>query len=110
MDERLPWHHDLWRQLQQRRNVDRLPHALLLAGPVGLGKGLFARRLARALLCEAPAAEGEACGQCRSCRLFRVGSHPDYRVVQPEEDKKSSEGESISGMLGKRVQKERKAK
>ena len=87
-DERLPWHRDLWRQLQQRRAAGRLPHALLLAGPAGLGKGLFARRLARALLCDHPAVDGEACGQCRSCRLFRAGSHPDYSVVQPAEDGK----------------------
>lgn len=87
-DERLPWHQDLWRQFQQRRTAGRLPHALLLSGPAGLGKGTFARRLARALLCDRPDADGEACGRCRSCRLFRAGSHPDYSVVQPEEDGK----------------------
>lgn len=87
-DDRLPWHQDLWRQLQQRQAAGRLPHALLLAGPAGLGKGSFARRLARALLCEHPDTEGEACGQCRSCRLFRAGSHPDFSVVQPPEDGK----------------------
>jgi len=85
-DDRLPWHRDPWRRIQQRRAAGRLPHALLLSGPAGLGKGLFARGLARALLCERPDAGGEACGQCRSCRLFRAGSHPDYSVVQPEED------------------------
>ncbi|MDS4027679.1 MAG: DNA polymerase III subunit delta' [Candidatus Contendobacter sp.] len=87
-EERLPWHRDLWWRLQQRRVAGRLPHALLLAGPAGLGKGLFARRLARAGLCDHPDTEGEACGQCRSCRLFRAGSHPDYNVVQPAEDGK----------------------
>ena len=86
MDEHLPWHQELWQSLQQRRAAGRLPHALLLMGPAGLGKGLFARRLARVLLCEAPNAEGDACGQCRSCRLFLAGSHPDYSVVQPVED------------------------
>ncbi|MDG4550873.1 MAG: DNA polymerase III subunit delta' [Candidatus Contendobacter sp.] len=87
-DERLPWHRDLWRRWRERRAAGRLPHALLLSGPAGLGKGLFARRLARALLCDRPDAEGEACGQCRSCRLFRAGSHPDHSVVRPEEDGK----------------------
>ncbi len=87
-DERLPWHQDLWRQWQRRRVAGRLPHALLLSGPAGLGKGRFARRLARALLCAHPGAEGEACGQCRSCRLFRAGSHPDYSLARPEEDGK----------------------
>lgn len=110
MDERLPWHQTLWRQLQQRRSAERLPHALLLTGAAGLGKSLFARRLARALLCETPAAEGEACGQCRSCQLFRAGSHPDYRLVQPEEDKKISDGDSLAGDAGETGAKKKKSK
>ncbi len=88
MDERLPWHLSMWQQCQQRLASGRLPHALLLAGPAGLGKRAFAHRLANALLCEAPAAEGDACGQCRACRLLRAGSHPDHRMVQPAEDGK----------------------
>lgn len=88
MDERLPWHEPLWRQLQSRLAADRLPHALLLAGPSGLGKQIFARRLAGALLCTAPEVGGDACGRCRGCRLFQVGSHPDLSVVRPAEDGK----------------------
>ena len=88
MDPRLPWHREQWRQIQQRRSAGHLPHALLLVGPPGMGKSLFARRLARALLCESPAAEGESCGQCRSCRLFQAGSHPDYSPVRPLEEGK----------------------
>jgi len=67
----------------------RLPHALLLAGRVGLGKLVFARRLARALLCEKRTDEGDACGCCRGCRLFRAGSHPDFSAVRPAEDGKA---------------------
>ena len=87
-DTRLPWHDALWRQLQQRRAADRLPHALLLAGPAGLGKLIFARRLAQALLCESPDVGGDACGRCRGCRLFQAGSHSDYHSVQPAEEGK----------------------
>ncbi len=97
MDGHLPWHDPLWQQIQQRHAAGRLPHALLLAGPAGLGKLIFARRLAQALLCESPAAEGDACGQCRSCRLFRAGSHPDYSVVQPEDEQKSTESDPATG-------------
>jgi len=61
---------------------------MLLSGPVGLGKQRFARRLAQALLCETPDAEGDACGRCRGCRLFQAGSHPDYNPVQPAEEGK----------------------
>ncbi len=86
MSEALPWQEAQWRHMQQRRCAGRLPHALLLSGPSGLGKGQFARRLAQGLLCSAPDAGGDACGQCRSCRLFVAGSHPDYRWVQPAEE------------------------
>lgn len=92
---RLPWQQELWRQMQQRRAAGRLPHALLLAGPVGLGKGCFARRLAQAVLCPQPDPAGDACGQCRSCRLWQAGSHPDYRLIQPEEDGKAIKVEQI---------------
>lgn len=88
MDERLPWHQHLWQQFQQRVAAGRLPHALLLSGPAGLGKLAFARRMAQALLCEAPAAGGDACGRCRGCRLFRAGSHPDCSAVRPAEEGK----------------------
>lgn len=93
-DEPLPWHEDLWQQLQQRRASGRLPHALLLTGPAGLGKVVFAHRLAQGLLCESPDTEGNACGDCRACHLFQAGSHPDYTVIHPEEEHKSTEDNS----------------
>lgn len=83
----LPWQADHWRQLQQARQEDRLPHALLLHGRSGLGKGLFARALAQSLLCAAP--RPEACGECRPCRQFAAGSSPDFFSVAPPEDKKT---------------------
>lgn len=70
------WHAEPWRRLLQRRQRQAMPHALLLAGPEGLGKRLFARRLIQSLLCDQPQ-EGEACGACRGCRLVEAGSHPD---------------------------------
>ena len=61
----------------------RWPHALLLAGPAGTGKRTLALEFARALLCEAPSAEGLACGQCPGCRYVVAGQHPDLRIVEP---------------------------
>lgn len=68
-----------------------LPHALLLTGPEGIGKGVFAQALAARLLCESQT-DGGACGACPSCRWFASGNHPDYRYVIPEAD---AEGESV---------------
>ncbi len=80
-----PWLEAPWRRLQERRTGDRMPHALLLAGPGGVGKALFARELAEALLCTAPRSDGRACGACRACRLIDAGSHPDLFRLEPIE-------------------------
>lgn len=91
MDEpaALPWQQAAWARVTASRRAGRLPHAMLLVGPPGVGKRQFARRLARALECEAVTAEGEACGHCRPCRLTFVGNHPDVNWVCPEQDEKT---------------------
>lgn len=48
----------------------RLAHALLFCGPERIGKRAVAERLAQALLCRDRNSDGDACGHCRSCRLF----------------------------------------
>lgn len=82
---RYPWTTEQWQQLQQRRQAQRLPHAVLLVGPEGLGKGEFARDLAQSLLCEQPATDGQACGQCRSCARYLADTHPDLFILEPED-------------------------
>lgn len=60
----------------------RLPHALLFAGPTGVGKRTTAEALAALFLCEAPTSDAERCGRCESCRGMRVDAHPDYHLVE----------------------------
>lgn len=64
---------------------ERLPHALLLYGRQGVGKLAFAQALAYALLCERPNEDGFACGTCLSCGWLAQGSHPDFRLIEPED-------------------------
>jgi DNA polymerase-3 subunit delta' len=71
-----PWHDDAWARLQARRERDALPHALLLAGPAGLGKRDFLAAFVKGLLCQNPT-DGAPCGVCRSCQLVAAGTHPD---------------------------------
>jgi DNA polymerase-3 subunit delta' len=65
----------------------RLGQSYFLVGPEGIGKSLFARELAKALLCEKPHARLIACGQCPSCRQVAAGTHPDLLTLSTPEDK-----------------------
>jgi DNA polymerase III subunit delta' len=68
----------------------RLAHAYLFVGPPGIGKRLFARELAKALLCESATRSPdalEACDQCEACLLIDAGTHPDLFLVSRPEDK-----------------------
>jgi DNA polymerase-3 subunit delta' len=58
-------------------------HALLLAGPSGLGQYELALALARAWLCDHPTAQG-ACGRCVSCHAVDVRAHAELTVLLPE--------------------------
>lgn len=78
-----PWQGLQWQQLDRQRQQDRLAHALLLQGPAGTGKKHFAGELANALLCSQPDSSGMPCTHCESCKLFRAGTHPDFRRLKP---------------------------
>lgn len=51
----------------------KLAHAYLFCGPRGVGKTTCARIFAKAINCEHPIAEGEACNECESCNAFNEG-------------------------------------
>lgn len=87
-DLTLPWHDNLWQQVVQARRVDRLAHGLLVCGPPGVGKHRLAERLAQALLCHEPGADGDACGHCSGCLQRAGGAHPDISILKPEEEGK----------------------
>ena len=65
----------------------RLAHGYLFAGPVGVGKRLFATELGRALLCETPPGPLTPCNVCPSCIQIDAGSHPDFVAAARPPDK-----------------------
>lgn len=67
----------------------RLGQGYLLTGPDGVGKRLFARNVATALLCLRHAEEPAdgPCGECESCRLLNGENHPDLLQTRRPPDK-----------------------
>ncbi len=77
-----PWNEPIFESLKRAR--DRLPHALLIHGPRGVGKLALAERLAQLLLCEHADPVARPCGKCDGCRWYLGGNHPDFRRLEPE--------------------------
>jgi len=90
-----PWHNTQWQQLQNQREHQRLPHAILLSGADGLGKSEFATSLAVSLLCQNTQSSGESCGKCNSCALTQAGTHPDLTCLAPEDESKAIKVDDI---------------
>ena len=93
-----PWQVPQWLHLCELRSGDRLPHALLLGGPNGVGKRRFAKAIAHSLLCE-ESIPGNPCGECRHCHFNLAGMHSDLKVIEPEEAGKQIKVDQVRGIL-----------
>jgi len=69
------------RLLRQIIISGRIPNGMLFWGPAGVGKRLTAVEMAKAINCERR--DGDACGQCISCRKVNSGNHPDVKILAP---------------------------
>ena len=83
-----PWQGAQWDNLIEQHKAGRLPHAIMLNGPIHVGKSQFSRALAQRVICGEPIG-GYACGRCKACKLIAANSHPDLKLVMPEEEGKA---------------------
>lgn len=78
----IPGHEEAKAALRQAVESGRIPHALMLTGPSGVGKMQLARAFMAHAHCEHPV-DGEPCGKCRNCRLHAELVHPDVHFSYP---------------------------
>ena len=76
---------------------DRVPHALLFSGPVGVGKFTLARLFAQAANCEQ--LKDDSCGVCDTCRRIALLAEPRRLVEQGLAER----GESADAAMVERV-------
>lgn len=87
-------HEEAKERLRRMVDADRLPHALLISGPAGVGALALAEALAQYMHCKHPAG-GDSCGVCASCVQHQSLNNADMHYVFPIA-KKRSEGKLIS--------------
>lgn len=63
---------------------NRLPHAILIEGENGNGKHTLAYYLASFAVCSG---DNSPCGVCKNCSMKL--SHPDIKIITPEDNKKN---------------------
>lgn len=97
-----PWQTKAWQLVNQ--DDKRRAHALLLHGRAGIGKYDFARELSQSLLCAHQGDLGHACGTCSSCNWFKEESHPDFRLLSPEQESEADEEGALTKKTKKKTQ------
>lgn len=80
--DRIVGHGEKTARLRALINEDKMPHALLIAGPEGVGKFLVAQMTAAAIFCNGEPTR--PCGSCSSCQAMAANRHPDLVVVEPD--------------------------
>ncbi|WP_088008398.1 DNA polymerase III subunit delta' [Indiicoccus explosivorum] len=70
-------------RLRRAFRKDRLAHAYLFEGTTGSGLEEVAGFFVQLLLCRSPE-NGNPCGDCRDCRLYISGNHPNFAALEPD--------------------------
>ena len=84
----LPWYQPFLKQINELRQQQRLPHAILMSLPGEANESQFIWHLSMLLLCQQVQDE-HPCGECSSCQLMLANTYPDFKMVGLEYDEKN---------------------
>lgn len=87
---------------------NNISHSYIFSGIAGIGKFLFAKEFAKALLCTDES--NKPCGKCKSCESFENQNNPDITIIDESDDSIKTEQirELTSNVLEKPIQGSRK--
>lgn len=77
-------HKDIIKYIQTAVTSDAVSHAYIINGERGSGKKLLANLFAMSLQCQSREDDGDACGQCQSCKQAMNHNQPDIIMVTHE--------------------------
>ena len=75
-------------------NTGNVSHSYIFSGKEGVGKFLFAKEFAKAILCTG---ENKPCNACDSCIKFDGNNNPDIKII--DDDEKSIKNEKIKELV-----------
>lgn len=82
------------RILETSEKTGKISHSYLFIGKNGIGKFMFAKEFAKAILC---IGEDKPCNKCEACITFDNNNNPDITIIDEEE--KSIKTETIKEMI-----------
>ena len=97
--EVLPWHSLQKNRLISQLEAGKVPHAFLFSGLEGLGKDQFANFISSFMFCEKNSGRQTPCGECKQCKLFAVETHPDFKVLEPEDGSASIKVDQVRQLV-----------
>ena len=67
--------------LNQIIRANNIAHSYMFIGKESIGKMLFAKEFAKAILC---INDSKPCGKCKSCIEFESSNNPDFEIIEPD--------------------------
>lgn len=77
----------------------RVHSAYIFVGQSGIGKKLFAAKVAQMMNCHGADIKKRPCGECLPCKKIEAGTHPDFRIISVLEDKSWIAIEQVRDMI-----------
>ncbi len=82
-------HDEIVERFRRALGRGRLASTFLFVGPAGVGKRMFALKLAQALLCQTrPESLLDPCERCPGCVQVAAGTHPDLEIIAKPPEKR----------------------